>query len=146
MSSYDNYRTLSLSLIIYFTEKYLRFTFLPCKKMVYTHHISHTYPHLQHQHHHHHPLFPHADHHHRGVGMIRTSILPGERHSELNQDNSLLSLLPCTLIFITTFIIAQLLLIIIITVVITTIPVPSKTLPCLVLRSDVNGCFVVLCL
>ena len=80
--------------------------------------------------------------------MIRTSILPGERHSELNQDNSLLSLLPCTLIFITTFIIAtfitiaQLLIIIIITVVITTIPVPSKTLPCLVLRSDVNGCFV----
>ena len=131
MSSYDNYRTLSLSLIIYFTEKYLRFTFLPCKKMVYTHHISHTYPHL---------------HHHRGVGMIRTSILPGERHSELNQDNSLLSLLPCTLIFITTFIIAQLLLIIIIAVVITTIPVPSKTLPCLVLRSDVSGCFVVLCL
>ena len=124
MSSYDNYRTLSLSLIIYFTEKYLRFTFLPCKKMVYTHHISHTYPHLQHQHHHHHPLFPHDDHHHRGVGMIRTSILPGERHSELNQDNSLLSLLPCTLIFITTFIIAQLLLIII-TAVITTITVPS---------------------
>ena len=120
--------------------------------MVYTHHISQIYPHLHYQHHHHHSLFPHDDHHHRGVGMIRTSILPGERHSELNQDNSLLSLLPCTLIFITTFIIAtfitiaQLLIIIIITVVITTIPVPSKTLPCLVLRSDVNGCFVVLCL
>ena len=113
--------------------------------MLYTHHISQIYPHLHHQHHHHHPLFPHDDHHHRGVSMIRTSILPGERHSELNQDNSLLSLLPCTL-FITTFIIAQLLLLLIITGVITTIPVPSKTLPCLVLRSDVNGCFVVLCL
>ena len=59
--------------------------------MVYTHHISHTYPHL---------------HHHRRVGMIRSSILPGERHSELNQDNSLLSLLPCTLILITTYIVA----------------------------------------
>ena len=92
--------------------------------MVYTHHISQIYPHLHYQHHHHHSLFPHDDHHHRGVGMIRTSILPGERHSELNQDNSLLSLLPCTLIFITTFIIAQLLLLIIITVVITTITVP----------------------
>ena len=74
--------------------------------MVYTHHISQIYPHLHYQHHHHHPLFPHDDHHHRGVGMIRTSILPGERHSELNQDNSLLSLLPCTLILITTYIIA----------------------------------------